>query len=504
MGFESVTAGPASRRLGSVLAALSARGAMARTGYYLLAGAGAACACAVAAECRRSAAAARAQRLLLLGERLFTEREGSALSELREELPGLGSTLRALSELDRVRLLFALGPAFWMVGLSREGLELAQSECPPSAGGDGAEPGFGGELEREIELPLPLAPLPRAALDPEAHLVGVSPFLLVAGVLDGAGANAYACTEYSTAALCHGQALEIANLFLADGTSQPELRRQLFDGNRQTTAKFWEAGVECGVAEAHVMRSRALDGLGRVARESGDYDRSLRLHAAAARAAIAAHTAVGDGSVLRVRPQPLVAGANAVSNAGVAAYRLGEHGLARRYHTEALRLRELCAEQRGISSTLGNLALVSEGPDAALPLYQRSLAIRLELRDTWGVAGSHRSIAVQHIERGAEGDAAKARQHLAMAVPIFAEVNDALGVAECLESLGLLEAAGNPTLAARLLGAAVGVRRGAGAATDVVLGHEEAAGLRVAERREWPAGEAMDVPNALRLVATIS
>ena len=499
MGFEN-DGGPASRRLGSILAMLSARGA--RTGYYLLAGAGAACACAVAAECRRSAAAARAQRLLLLGERLFTEAEGSALSELREELPGLGSTLQALSELDRVRLLFALGPAFWMVGLSREGLELAQSECPPSAGGDGAEPGFGGELEREIELPLPLAPLPRAALDPEAHLVGVSPFLLVAGVLDGAGANAYACTEYSTAALCHGQALEIANLFLADGTSQPELRRQLFDGNRQTTAKFWEAGIEC-VVEAHVMRSRALDGLGRVARESGDYERSLRLHAAAARAAIAAHTAVGDGSVLRVRPQPLVAGANAVSNAGVAAYRLGEHGLARRYHTEALRLRELCAEQRGISSTLGNLALVSEGPDAALPLYQRSLAIRLELGDTWGVAGSHRSIAVQHIERGAEGDAAKARQHLAMAVPIFAEVNDALGVAECLESLGLLEAAGNPPLAARLLGAAVGVRRGAGAATDVVLGHAEAAALRVAERREWAVGEAM-VPSALRLVATIS
>ena len=58
-----------------VLAALSARGALARTGYYLLAGAGAACACAVAAECRRSAAAARAQRLLLLGERLFTEAE---------------------------------------------------------------------------------------------------------------------------------------------------------------------------------------------------------------------------------------------------------------------------------------------------------------------------------------------------------------------------------------------------------------------------------------------
>ena len=48
------------------------------------------------------------------------------------------------------------------------------------------------------------------------------------------------------------------------------------------------------------------------------------------------------------------------------------------------------------------------------------------------------------------------------------------------------------------------MRRGAGAATDVVLGHEEAAGLRVAERREWAAGEAMDVPNALRLVATIS
>jgi tetratricopeptide (TPR) repeat protein len=193
--------------------------------------------------------------------------------------------------------------------------------------------------------------------------------------------------------------------------------------------------------------------------------------------------------------------ANAVSNAGVAAYRKGELELARRCHEEARRLRDALSDLRGTSSTLGNLALLTADASEALALYEASLQIRERLGDTWGVAGSHRAMATLLLKRRRAGDEAGARAHLQRALPIFASVNDALGVAECLESLALLlagSAAARPA-AAELLGCAVGVRRASGAAIDVVTAHAEAAALRAAHTEEWARGERMNLAEALAL-----
>ena len=189
--------------------------------------------------------------------------------------------------------------------------------------------------------------------------------------------------------------------------------------------------------------------------------------------------------------------ANAVSNAGVAAYRQGNFQLAQRCHEEAYRLRSALSDLRGTSSTLGNLALLTADASDALKLYEESLHIRERLGDTWGVAGSHRAIASMLLKRREPGDDAKCALHLKRALPIFASVKDSLGVAECLESLGLLLAKPTATVAAKLLGCAVGVRNASGAATDVVTAHAEAAALRATYTEEWQQGEKLSLAEAL-------
>ena len=77
----------------------------------------------------------------------------------------------------------------------------------------------------------------------------------------------------------------------------------------------------------------------------------------------------------------------------------------------------------------------------ALPLYEESLRIREQLHDTWGIAGSHRAIAAIHVQIG-NGDVAA--PHLVTAIPLFVQVHDNLGIAESLETLGLIWHARSP------------------------------------------------------------
>lgn len=141
---------------------------------------------------------------------------------------------------------------------------------------------------------------------------------------------------------------------------------------------------------------------------------------------------------------------------------------------------------------MGNLALLAAEAgelDEALGKYQSSLAVREQLNDKWGVAGSQRAIGMLLWRRGSDGDAVRAAEVLRQATLAFEQVNDVLGIAECCETLGLLHAPRSPGTAARLLGAAIGLRRLRGAATDVVKKHEEAKALRTAHGGEWEEGE---------------
>jgi hypothetical protein len=463
----------------------------------------AAAAAAAADESNARGAASAQQALVALGADLWTLREAAALEDFRSRLPQLRAHLACGSGDSGVLLLAALGPAFWMVGQPTEGYEmvarLAQAAevepapweelcahadgagaaaavavaavVPPvaTAGAGGASSdGDGGDGERATAHDSP-PPAPLAALAPELQL---------ALALDGAGANAYAATRYDDAAAMHARALTLADA-ACDAC-----------GRGGGTAAAAAAAAVAAAADANALRSRALDGLGRVAREQGRYMRSLALHAHAVAAAEAAR-----GAAL-VRPAWRCLAANAWSNSGVAAYRLGEAALAQRLHAEAQRLRAGLGDLRGTSCSLGNLALLAaEAGDtaAALAQYGASLELRVRLGDTWGVAGSQRAMAHLLWRRAAEGDAERAVELLGKALPGFGAVGDSLGVSECCETLALalllLRGEGEAApVAARLLGVAVGVRKRIGAATEMVESHADERALRAREAPSWDQG----------------
>ena len=156
--------------------------------------------------------------------------------------------------------------------------------------------------------------------------------------------------------------------------------------------------------------------------------------------------------------------------------------------------------------------ILTSSVDAALALYAGSLATRRRLGDAWGIAGSLRAIATRLIARGGAEDLVLACAHLRDAVPLFVDAGDELGVAECLESLGtaLLSSTGGrmDRVAARLLGAAVGVRAANGATVELSsLDSAQAAAverLRQQCAAAWAKGEQLDVAHAAQLAITIT
>ena len=440
------------------------------------------------------------RKLIAHGEALWTEDEGSALEDLKNGLDSICDLARPEAQAP-LKVLAAVLPAFWMVGEAALGVSLAEpfvpadiTDPPPS------DARFGAQEDPILTLPL-LEPGADASLQSLAD-TAVPQDLLLACCLDGGGTNAYACTKYGEATRFHATAIFLCDRFL-QGVGE--------EADEQAIAEYGPS--------ASLLRSRAIDGLGRVARESGEYGRALRLHAMSARAASALCSPDEPSQVRHYfRPSPLTVVANAVSNAGVAAQRQGDAHLAYRYHTEARRLRSVLGDLRGTSSSLGNLALLCDSPTAALALYGESLELRVRLGDVWGIAGSHRAIAMQLIARGEHDDAAQAREHLASALPLFAQVCDALGVAESLESLGLLcatqadkgeagtaanDAATNEIAAraATLLGAALAVRNACGAAADAVMHHASAQALRNTHASAWDRGATMGMEEAVALGA---
>jgi len=221
-----------------------------------------------------------------------------------------------------------------------------------------------------------------------------------------------------------------------------------------------------------------------------------------------------------------------VSNAAVALFRGQRRAESSECHTKALAMRRELGEARGISSSLGNLALLVPHAADALPLYVESVSLRKSLGDTWGVAGSLRAMAATHQKLGQWRPAAAM---LAEAVPLFAAVSDRLGVAECLESLAVSEShdAGacnvtaattadsststtqlggltnkrNPTRdgrAALLFAAAIAVRRSFGADEGVVMEHAAARALQQSCQLEWARGLQCSMDDAEHLARSVA
>jgi len=331
--------------------------------------------------------------------------------------------------------------------------------------------------------------------------------------------NAYACSAYAESWRFHLTCLSIASSSIEKAIQghresklvgemhaalDEDIRRIAEEINQSDDEDMGEGNVQ--MKEALILKSRSLDGLGRVARESGNYSLAWKLHAAAYEAASRSLKLLEKDGSCRVRPAPHVCIANAISNAGVVAYRLKRHQDARRLHEAAKDFREIYGDQRGLSSSLGNLALLHDTPEEALPLYYESLQLRKELGDVWGVAGSLRALAECHRRMK---DIEKARELIAEAAGVFAEVHDTLGVAECLETLGIIisneaidsDDVEQKALSACLFGAAVGQRRRIGADEAVLTSIEMISDLHESYPRQWEAGITMDLDTCVAFVA---
>ncbi|MDP9233249.1 MAG: hypothetical protein M3P01_01705, partial [Actinomycetota bacterium] len=94
--------------------------------------------------------------------------------------------------------------------------------------------------------------------------------------------------------------------------------------------------------------------------------------------------------------------------------------------------------------------------DRSEELFGRSIELSQKIDDRWGVVIGKSNLAVVTLE---QGDAGRARELAAEALPGFQELGDLDGVAECLETFAAISVAeGHPELAGPLAGAAMSLR----------------------------------------------
>lgn len=307
------------------------------------------------------------------------------LDRLEAELPRLVAAAdAAVIEPDGVeaalRLVGALARFFWMRGHSAAGRKIADAALARDGG--------------------------RPAVRAKA--------------LSGAGALAYAQSDFGAARALHERALAV----------------------------WMSLGDAAGIARSH-------DALGMIAREQGDIAEARELHAMA----LGGYRAAGDHWGM----------ANTLSNLGVVARLAGDLDEAQARHREALTLRRELGDALGTASSLANLGVVARLTgrlDEARALLEECLSIRRGLGDRWGVAGALGSLGV--VARTA-GDLDGARTHHEQALALCRELGDGLGMAEAMEGLAAVAGArGETALAESWIEAAREQRDriGAGAAPE--------------------------------------
>jgi hypothetical protein len=443
---------------------------------------------------------------LVAGSRLWTSDERLALCNLASSEAAIVAHCSPSAEttaLQLIPLLASIAPYFHMRGKQRHGVSILSRVLEASGIEqrdfviEGARADFAEALlekKSAPSAPFPIAPPERvlgARCCGETVDIGVWRAAVAQDAARG-GAGAAVASAAGDAGAGDSRVADLMRACFLDGLGQNAYAATDYVAAWRSFANAHDVATQHPGVDAAIVCSRALDGAGRVARERGDYALSLELHAAALRAASGVDE--GDGGARRfAAPSLAVCCANALSNAGVACYRLRDLDVSAALHTRALALREASGEQRGLASSLGNLALVhatrggAEGRAAAAPLYARSLKIRRDLEDTWGVAGSLRALADLALDGG---DAATASARAREAVEVFAAVGDALGVAECLETAGRAVCSTDAAAAAKRFGAAVRLRRSLAADEAVVMRHAAAEQLRDIERASWDEGEA--------------
>jgi non-specific serine/threonine protein kinase len=250
------------------------------------------------------------------------------------------------------------------------------------------------------------------------------------------------------------------------------------------------------------LRAKALNNLGNLANDLGDYGRAQRLYeqSLAIRQELGDRRAVastlnnlgllatnqGDHARARalldenlairqeLRDEPGVA--FAFHNLGRLAHREGDYPEARRLHRQALAIRQALGDLGGIAYSFGNLADVARdvGDDAAASgLFAESLALFREVGNKLGTAKVLTSLAAL-AQRA--GDRPRAASLYREALALRREIGDRYGSGECLEGIAALAwQRGDGERAARLLGAAAAPRE--------VVGEPESAAARADHER---------------------
>ena len=193
----------------------------------------------------------------------------------------------------------------------------------------------------------------------------------------------------------------------------------------------------------------ALGHLGVVARFGGDYERARALH----EESLALRRELGDRQNI----------AAALSSLGTVAMLQADYPQAGLLFEESLVLCRELGDKVSIAAALGSLGVVAmyqEDYERAAARYEEVLGLYGDLGDKPNIANAHFYLGALAIRRGDDnGAAGEYREALAM----FVEQRDKLGVAECLVGLARVEAVqGRPAGAARLIGAAVGLRESLG------------------------------------------
>lgn len=171
--------------------------------------------------------------------------------------------------------------------------------------------------------------------------------------------------------------------------------------------------------------------------------------------------------------------ARALHELGTCALRGGDHAQALRYLEEALPLLRQTGnrQDRAIALTgLAEIALRQADYERAASLEQESLNLRREIGDKWGIAVSLANFAWASLRRG---DPEQAAALLAESLALRQEIGDRGGIAWCMEKLAevaMTKAQDEQSArrnedwewAARLFGAADGLRASIGSTIDLV------------------------------------
>jgi predicted ATPase/DNA-binding CsgD family transcriptional regulator len=196
-------------------------------------------------------------------------------------------------------------------------------------------------------------------------------------------------------------------------------------------------------------RSKALQGLGNLAVDLGDYA-AARGHYETSLAIRRIH---GDPSEI----------AEPLNGLGLLAYYRGDYDDARRFHEESLALRRSSDDAHGLGNSMVNLGDVAAAQghyEAAEALYSEALSVRRRLGDASGIAYCLFNLGDAAWGRG---DQAAARLRFEESLALFRDVGDRLGIGYALHRLGrVAHVEGNDRQAAAFFAEALPLRQEVG------------------------------------------